>query len=162
MSEYSAKIFWSRGDEAFVDNQFSRRHEWEFDGGAKVRASSSPDILPEPMSDGTAVDPEEALVAALSSCHMLWFLTIAAARKYVVESYRDEPIGIMEHVGGRKRAITRVTLRPHVRFGAGREPTMAELEAMHAKANENCFIANSIKATVTCIPTLQSPGMENP
>lgn len=159
MSEYSAKISWSRGGEAFVDNKFTRRHEWTFDGGAKVQASSSPDILPEPMSDGAAVDPEEALVAALSSCHMLWFLTIAAAGKYLVDSYCDEPLGIMEYVDGRKRAITQVTLRPQVRFAEGRGPTQEELEAMHGKAKENCFIANSIKAKVICIPTLQPPAI---
>lgn len=152
MPEYSARIYWERAGEAFADNKFSRRHSWAFDGGATVQASSSPDILPEPMSDAAAIDPEEAFVAALSSCHMLWFLTIAAAKKYLVESYRDEPVGVMEHIDGRKQAITRVTLRPEVRFGAGRSPTREELEALHRKAKENCFIANSIKSEVICSP----------
>jgi organic hydroperoxide reductase OsmC/OhrA len=152
MPEYTARISWERAGEPFLDNSFSRRHSWTFDGGATVQASSSPDILPEPMSDGSAIDPEEALVAALSSCHMLWFLTIAAAKKHVVESYRDEPVGVMEYIDGRRQAITRVRLRPEVRFGAERQPTREEVEALHRKAKERCFIANSLKAEVICDP----------
>jgi organic hydroperoxide reductase OsmC/OhrA len=162
MSEYTARITWERAGEAFIDNCFSRRHAWTFDGGVTVQASSSPDILPEPMSDATAIDPEEALVAALSSCHMLWFLTIAAAKKYLVESYRDEPVGIMEPIDGRRQAITRVTLRPEVRFGAGSSPTREELEALHRKAKENCFIANSLKAEVVCSPVFHEQQTGRP
>ncbi|HEV7372739.1 OsmC family protein [Arenibaculum sp.] len=154
MSEYRAEISWQRAGEPFVDGKFGRKHAWTFDGGVTVPASSSPDVVPEPMSDGRAVDPEEALVAALSSCHMLWFLAIAASRGHVVDSYRDEPFGIMEAIGGGKRAITRITLRPEVRFGGAASPATDEIKAMHRKAHENCFIANSIKSEVVLSPVV--------
>jgi len=152
MSEYAAKIAWERGDHAFVDNKFSRRHRWLFDGGAEVTASSSTQILPEPMSDLAGIDPEEAFVAALASCHMLWFLTIAAAKGYCVNSYTDNPVGVMEAIDGRRQAITRVTLRPRATFEPARQPAPEEVDAMHKKAHHNCFIANSIKSEVNCIP----------
>lgn len=158
MSEYRAGIRWERAGEPFVDGRFGRRHVWTFDGGATIAASSSPEVLPEPMSDGGAVDPEEALVAALSSCHMLWFLAIAASRKHVVDSYSDDPVGVMETVAGGKRAITRVTLRPAVRFADPAGPAWEEVEAMHRKAHENCFIANSIKAEVVLSPVAPEGG----
>jgi organic hydroperoxide reductase OsmC/OhrA len=154
MSEYHAGIRWERAGEPFVDGGFSRRHVWTFDGGAAIPASSSPEIVPEPMSDGGAVDPEEALVAALSSCHMLWVLAIAASRRHVVDSYRDDPVGVMETVADGRRAITRVTLRPAVRFAGPAVPAWEEVEAMHRKAHRNCFIANSIRAEVVLSPVV--------
>lgn len=148
MSEFVAEIEWQGDEKSFQDNKFSRRHVWRFDGGLEIPASSSPLSLSEPMSDPAAVDPEEALVAALSSCHMLWFLTIAAARGYVVTSYRDNPIGVMGPVGERREGITDVLLRPEVTFGGSRRATAEDLEMLHVMAHDRCYIANSIKATV--------------
>src|SRR5437763_1448156 len=112
MSEYSVTIHWERGGQRFTDNRYSRRHSWSFDGGAKVAASSSPHVVPLPYSDAAAVDPEEAFVASLSSCHMLWFLSIAAQHGFCVDTYVDDAVGTMAKNDSRKLAITRVTLRP--------------------------------------------------
>lgn len=154
MSEHEARIVWERGDQVFVDNKFSRRHRWLFDGGADVTASSPLSIRPPPMSDPAGVDPEEAFVAALASCHMLWFLGIAAANGYCVNSYTDNPVGVLEAIDGKRQGITRVTLRPHVTFEPGRQPAPQEVDAMHEKAHHNCFIANSVKSEVRCVPQL--------
>ena len=152
MSEYSATIRWERGDQRFTDNRYSRRHSWSFDGGAQVAASSSPHVVPLPYSDAGAVDPEEAFVASLSSCHMLWFLSIAAKRGFCVDSYVDDAVGTMSKNDSGKLAITRVTLRPNVAFSGERIPTRSELETMHHQAHEECFIANSVKTDVQCQP----------
>src|SRR6188474_3388298 len=116
MAEHTATVAWSRFDAAFTDNRYSRAHRWMFDGGATIPASSSPHVVPVPMSDPMGVDPEEAFVASLSSCHMLWFLSIAAKRGYVVESYVDEAQGVMAKNGDGKLAMTAVVLRPQVSF----------------------------------------------
>src|SRR5688572_26763269 len=108
MSEYTATVIWQRGDARFVDNRYSRAHEWRFDGGAIVPGSSSPHSVPVPLSDPRGVDPEEAFVASLSSCHMLWFLSIAAKRGFVVESYEDNAVGHLEKNESGRLAMTRV------------------------------------------------------
>ena len=149
MSEYSAKISWFRNvDEDYVDNQYSRGHEWSFDGGTTVPASSSPHVVPLPYSVEANVDPEEAFVASLSSCHMLFFLSIAAKRKFVVDEYIDNAIGIMEKDNSGKLMMTKVTLRPSVKFSGNRQPTTEQLEKMHHQSHEQCFIANSVKTDV--------------
>ena len=148
MSTYSSKVIWRRQPhEAFTDNRYSRAHAWQFDGGAEVPASSSPHIVPLPYSVEACVDPEEAFVASLSSCHMLFFLAIAAKRGFVVEEYRDSAQGQMCRDDEGKMAMTRVTLRPLVDFGAA-QPSRAQLEEMHHEAHERCFIANSVKTQV--------------
>jgi organic hydroperoxide reductase OsmC/OhrA len=153
MFEFRANIVWERDSQIFSDNKFSRRHRWLFDGGAEVLASSSPHTLPEPMSDPAGIDPEEAFVAALASCHMLWFLAIAAARGYCVDSYSDNPVGVMGMMeDGRRKKITHVTLRPHATFGSESQPTHEEINGMHQKAHANCFISNSINSEVICTP----------
>ncbi len=152
MSEYSTVVAWSRDGAVFTDNRYSRRHSWLFDGGVEVPASSSPKVIPLPMSVEAAVDPEEAFVASLSSCHMLWFLSIAAKRGFVVDHYRDEAIGVMAKDSSGKLAMTRVTLHPDVRFGADQRPTADILIAMHHEAHEQCYIARSVKAEVRCEP----------
>ena len=150
MSEYSATISWQRGDnEPFVDQRYSRAHEWAFDGGVRVPASSSPHVVPLPWSVAEHVDPEEAFVAALSSCHMLTFLWLAARARYRVESYQDEAVGIMEADERGRQSITRVRLRPRIVFGGERQPSLAELEQLHHQAHEECFIANSVHTLVT-------------
>ena len=123
-----------------------------FDGGAEVPASSSPHVVPVPMSDATAVDPEEAFVSSLSSCHMLCFLAIAAKRKFRVDRYFDAALGVLERNAARKMVMTVVTLRPEVRFSGERLPTRAELDRMHHDAHEECFIANSVNTLVRCEP----------
>ena len=155
MSEYSAIISWERGaSERFLDQRYSRAHQWEFDGGVRVAASSSPQVVPLPWSVAEHVDPEEAFVAALSSCHMLTFLWLVARAGYLVESYRDEAVGIMEKNERGRQSITRVTLRPRVRFGGERQPDLAALERLHHQAHEECFIANSVNTVVTTEITL--------
>lgn len=152
MSRYTARIEWERGDQAFVDNRYSRRHRWKFDGGAEVAGSSSPEVVPVPLSDANAVDPEEAFVASLSSCHMLWFLSLAARQRFRVDRYVDDAEGVMEKNADGKLAITRVTLRPAVQFSGDRIPTRAQLDGLHHEAHEQCFIANSVKSEVRCEP----------
>lgn len=148
MHKYEAKISWSRNGQKFSDNRYSRAHEWSFDGGIKVSASASPAVVRPPFSVVEAVDPEEALVAAASSCHMLSFLYLAAKQGFVVESYEDDAFGVMEKNPQGKLAITRITLRPKIQFSAEKWPSSAELEALHHSAHEECYIANSLKCEV--------------
>jgi organic hydroperoxide reductase OsmC/OhrA len=148
MHRYEARITWRRDGAAFSDNRYSRGHEWSFDGGVRVPASSSPAIVPEPLSLANAVDPEEALVAATASCHMLWFLSLAARRGYVVERYEDAAFGEMGEVDGGRVAFTRITLRPAIEFHGDRRPDATDLAALHERAHAECFIANSLKCAV--------------
>ncbi|HYD59246.1 MAG TPA: OsmC family protein [Noviherbaspirillum sp.] len=148
MHSYEATIAWSRQGQKFTDNRYSRAHEWKFDGGAVVPASSSPHVVPVPMSAAANVDPEEALVAATSSCHMLFFLSIAAKRGFVIDSYVDRASGIMEKNSEGRVAMTRITLRPDVAFGGDRQPTPEEIDRIHHESHDQCFIANSITADV--------------
>src|SRR6478736_9096659 len=120
MSHYTTTVKWERGSQAFVDNRYSRAHVWQFDGGIERPASSSPSVVPLPYSESRAVVPEEAFVASLASCHMLWFLSIAAARKFCVDSYVDDARGVMGRNAAGKLAMTQVTLRPKVAFAGNR------------------------------------------
>jgi organic hydroperoxide reductase OsmC/OhrA len=156
MGEYTAVIEWKRAGAIFADNRYSRRHLWRFDGGIEVPASSSPHVVPLPMSAVAAVDPEEAFVASLSSCHMLWFLSIAGKRGFVVESYRDDAVGVMARNSTGKMAMTLVTLRPAVDFAGEKLPTAEEVITVHHEAHEQCFIANSVKTEVRCEPILHA------
>jgi organic hydroperoxide reductase OsmC/OhrA len=151
MKEYLATVVWQRGAQPFSDNRYSRAHAWTFDGGQSVAASSSPLSVPLPMSDPHGVDPEEALVAAVSSCHMLFFLSIAQQKGFIVDDYRDEAVGIMDKNNEGQTAITRVILRPAVVF-SGTPPTGAQRDAIHHAAHEKCYIANSIKGDVVVEP----------
>lgn len=152
---YTARLDWTRNGARFSDGQYSRAHRWCFDGGAIVPASSSPLVVPVPMSDAAGVDPEEAFVASLASCHFLWFLHIARNAGFVVDSYRDEAAGIMESNAQKKLWISRVTLRPKVAFTGDRRPSAQQLKDLHDKAHEECFIANSVKTEVTVEPVFQ-------
>lgn len=151
MSEHHATVTWQRDGSAFIDQRYSRRHQWLFDGGAEVLASSSPAVVPPPLSDAAAVDPEEAFVASLSSCHMLWFLFHAARRGLVVESYRDAAVGVMAKDAAGKFVMSHVTLRPVVRFG-DKAPSTDVLHTLHHRAHEDCYLARSVKAEVLCEP----------
>ncbi len=150
MKHFEAQVTWQRAGQVFLDGQYSRAHDWHFDGGLQLRASSSPLSVPVPMSDPAALDPEEALVAAASSCHMLFFLSIAAQRSFTVDSYVDRAVGILDADGGRI-AMTRIELRPAIVFGGERQPTGAELDAIHHAAHERCYIANSLKTEVVVV-----------
>lgn len=151
MSEYSATVHWQRGTALFTDGKYSRGHEWRFDGGAVVQASASPHVVPLPYSVESAVDPEEALVAALSSCHMLFFLYFAAEAGLAVDDYRDEAIGVMEKNSDGRMAVTRVHLRPAVRY-AGSPPDREQERSLHDKAHHACFLANSVKSEIVVEP----------
>ena len=149
MSEYTAQICWRRGqNEAYIDNQYSRGHEWSFDGGLTIPASSSPHVVPLPHSVDANVDPEEAFVASISSCHMLFFLSIAAKRKFVIDEYVDDAVGVMEKDSDGKMSMTKVTLRPKTTFSGENQPAPKQIEQMHHQSHEQCFIANSVKTEV--------------
>jgi organic hydroperoxide reductase OsmC/OhrA len=149
VSAYYAKILWKRNnDEPFIDNEYSREHQWLFDGGTTIPASSSPHIVPLPYSVEANVDPEEAFVASLSSCHMLFFLSIAAKKKFIVNEYSDEPVGTMEKNEEGKMAMTTVTLHVKVDFSGEKIPSFKQLEKMHHQSHDLCFIANSVKTNI--------------
>jgi organic hydroperoxide reductase OsmC/OhrA len=151
MSEYTATVSWQRDAAPFLDNRYSRAHAWRFDGGAEVRASSSPLSVPPPLSDVRGVDPEEAFVASLSSCHMLWFLSLAAKQRILVDTYTDNPVGTMERNEQGRLAMTRVVLRPRLTFG-GAIPDAAQLRELHDRAHHECYIANSVLTVVVIEP----------
>ena len=152
MSEYKTIVIWNRDGAAFTDSRYSRGHRWLFDGGVEVPASSSPKVVPLPLSVEAAVDPEEAFVVSLSSCHMLFFLSVAARRGFLVDSYRDEAVGVLAKDSSGKLAMTRVTLRPETHFAGDQRPAADELAAMHHESHEQCFIASSVKTDVRCEP----------
>jgi organic hydroperoxide reductase OsmC/OhrA len=148
MTSHSATILWTRSpEEKFTDSRYSRAHRWQFDGGVEIAASSSPHNVPLPYSVAENVDPEEAYVAAISSCHMLVFLWLAAKRGYVVDSYRDAAEGVMTPNAAGHLWVSRVTLAPEVTY-AGIGPDRAAEEALHHAAHEQCFIANSVKTEI--------------
>ena len=146
--EYRAQVLWTRADAAFLDNRYSRGHVWRFDGGVEVPASSSPHSVPLPLSRADAVDPEEAFVAALSSCHMLFFLYFAAKAGFVVDCYDDAAVGVMSKNERGKLFVSKVTLNPSVAFTGGKQPTDADLGEMHHRAHEECYVANSVRSEV--------------
>ena len=154
MSTYTAEVLWLRNDGDFVGRRYSRNHLLRFDGGLEVPGSASPHVVPLPMSDASALDPEEAFVASLASCHMLWFLSIAAQAGWQVEAYDDDAIGRLARDAQGRLAITQVTLRPQVQFGGSPAPDAAAIAAMHHEAHESCFIANSVRTDVRCLPIL--------
>ena len=152
MSSYTATIRWNRkGEGDFSKGQYSRAHEWEFDGGARVPASPSPHIVREPWSDPKGVDPEEAFVASLSACHMLFFVDFARRAGFTVDEYVDQAQGLLEQRADGKTAMTRVELHPRIAW-AGTAPDDAAIAELHHRAHEACFIANSVNTEVTVEP----------
>ncbi len=148
MHTYTATVLWTRAADApFKDNKYSRAHEWRFDGGTVVPASSSPLSVRVPMSNPAAVDPEEALVAALSSCHMLFFLSYAAAAGLVIDRYEDDAVGDMGKNAKGATAIVKVTLRPKITW-LGTPPSAEQLDKLHHRSHDSCYIANSVSAEV--------------
>jgi len=142
--EYRATVSWTRNGETFSDNRYSRGHLWAFDGGVTVPASASPSVVPLPLSREDAVDPEEAFVAAVSSCHMLTFLSIAAKKRFVVDRYEDRALGIMTKNDSGKLFVSKVTLDPVIEFSGEKLPTPEQIADMHHLAHKECFIANSV------------------
>ena len=151
MSEHTATIEWSRANQGFSDNRYGRGHNWIFDGGAVVRGSSAPTSVPLPMSEAEAVDPEEALVAALSSCHMLFFLALAAKAGFVVDHYRDAAGGTLSRDDRGRMSMTEIVLRPSIRW-SGEGPDEAAERGLHEQSHRLCYIANSIRAEVRIEP----------
>jgi organic hydroperoxide reductase OsmC/OhrA len=148
LSEHLATVHWRRGTATFAHGKYSRAHTWHFDGGVNFPASASPDVVPAPWSDPNAVDPEEAYVAALSSCHMLWFLSLAAAKGFIVDSYEDEAIGHMREITPGRPVVAEVVLRPYIVFDPQHAANKQQVEALHHEAHERCFLANSVKTKI--------------
>jgi organic hydroperoxide reductase OsmC/OhrA len=149
MSHHKAIIRWKHSGPDFSRGQYSREHTWTFDGGISLAASPSPSVVPAPWSNPAHVDPEEAYVAAISSCHMLTFLFLASRQGFQVESYEDEAVGVMAKNERGRQWVSTVTLNPRVVYGGAKQPTPAEEDHLHHTAHEECFIANSIKTTVS-------------
>lgn len=148
---YTAVVEWAC-DGDYAANKYSRGHIWQFDGGLKIPASSSPTVVPQPYSIEAAVDPEEALVAAISSCHMMSFLDLARRAGYVVASYRDSAKGEMSRIARGKMAITKVVLKPEIMLVADSDPDPSWITDLHEKAHDVCFIANSVKCEIVVDP----------
>jgi organic hydroperoxide reductase OsmC/OhrA len=150
MSDYTATVRWSGDDhEAFRKGRYYRGHEWAFDGGTVVPASASPDNVPPGTANEAGVDPEEALIAAISSCHMLFFVDYARRAGFIVDSYIDEAQGVLDKRADGKIAVTKVTLRPKVAFSGEKLPTAEDIAHLHHRSHEDCFIANSVTTEVT-------------
>lgn len=156
MPHHPATITWQRQGDVFTDRRYHRAHQWQFDGGAQVHASSSPHVVPLPYSDAAGVDPEEAFVASIASCHMLWFLDLACRDGWRVDGYRDEALGTMGADDAGRQIVAQVQLRPATRFDPARQPSMAQLQDLHHRAHAACFIANSVRTRIECSPTLDT------
>lgn len=148
MSTHNARISWERGSGEFLKGQYSREHTWTFDGGASIAASASPSVVPAPYSNPALVDPEEAFVASIASCHMLTFLYLASRAGFTVEGYRDEAVGTMTRTEKGVPWVSSVALRPAIRYGGNRKPTREEEDQLHHAAHEQCFIANSVRTAI--------------
>jgi len=148
MAEYTVTVSWARGEDPFLAQRYSREHRWRFDGGVEVPASASPHVVRAPWSQVAAVDPEEALVASLSSCHMLFFLSLASKAGFVVDRYEDAAIGVMGKNAAGKEAMTSVTLRPLVVWSGEKRPGADDLAKLHHESHERCYIANSVNFPV--------------
>ncbi len=152
MSEHKASLRWSLPPGAdFARGRYSREHTWTFDGGITVPASPSPSVVPVPFSNPANVDPEEAFVASVSSCHLLTFLFIASRQGFLVESYADEAVGVMTKGANGVPWVSAITLNVRITYGGPKRPTAEEEEHLHHLAHEQCFIANSIKTAVTVV-----------
>ena len=152
MGTYVATVSWSRGDQAFTDGKYSRAHRWRFDGGVDIPASASPHVVKVPMSDPAGVDPEEGFIASLASCHMLFFIDFARRAGFRIDSYEDNVEGVLAKDAEGKMSMTIVTLRPKIVFSGDKVPTPADLDELHHKSHEACYIANSVKSEVRIEP----------
>ena len=152
MGEYKSTVKWQRTGPDFLKGRYSREHTWAFDGGVTVPASASPHVVPTPWSNPACVDPEEAFVASLASCHMLTFLFVAAKRGFQIDSYEDEAVGVMSKNENGVPWVSVVTLNPKIIYSGEKIPAPEEKEQLHHLAHEQCFIANSVKTQITVQP----------
>ena len=152
MSKHRVNVVWERGEAPFVDKKYSRAHTWRFDGGAVVPGSAAAGVVPAVYCNPAAVDPEEALAAAVSSCHMLWFLVFAAAKGYVVDRYDDDAEALLAKAEDGKYAVTQIVLAPKVTIRGPLQPSPEEFDALHHQAHEECFIARSVKSEIVLRP----------
>jgi organic hydroperoxide reductase OsmC/OhrA len=152
MSEHKAVVSWKNTGADFLRGKYSREHTWSFDGGLVVQASSSPSAVPLPYSNPASVDPEEAFVAAVSSCHMLTYLFLASKQGFVVDSYKDEAVGTLTKNEAGRMWVNKVTLAPTIVYGGDKRPTTEQSAQLHHAAHEQCFIANSVKTEVAVEP----------
>ena len=157
MSEHKATISWKNAGPDFLKGKYSREHSWTFDGGATIAASSSPSVVPVPYSNPANVDPEEALVASISSCHMLSYLFLASRQGFQIDSYEDHAVGIMSKNEKGVPWVSAVTLNPKIEYGGQKQPTPDDIAHLHHLAHEQCFIANSVKTQVTVAGVSGSP-----
>jgi organic hydroperoxide reductase OsmC/OhrA len=148
MSQHLAKIRWKRTGEDFLKGKYSREHTWTFDGGTIVPASSSPSVVPVPWSNPSNVDPEEAYVAAVSSCHMLTYVFLASRAGFVVDSYEDDAVGVMGKNQQGAAWVSVITLSPRIVYSGEKRPTPTDEDHLHHQAHEQCFIANSVKTEI--------------
>ncbi len=149
MAEYKATIKWQRNSPDFLRGRYSREHTWAFDGGLTIPASSSPHVVPTPFSNPANIDPEEAFVASLSSCHMLTFLYLAQKQGFQIDAYEDEAVGVVSKTETGYMWVSTVTLNPKIAFSGEKLPSPDDEEHLHELAHEQCFIANSVKTEVT-------------
>jgi organic hydroperoxide reductase OsmC/OhrA len=154
MSDHKASLRWTRSGPDFIRGKYSREHTWTFDGGLTVPASPSPSVVPAPWSNTANVDPEEAFVASISSCHMLTFLWVASKEGFIADSYEDEAVGVMTKNERGVPWVSAVTLRPRIVWSGDKLPTPSDLERLHHRAHEGCFIANSVRTRITVKPPL--------
>ena len=154
MAEHKATVRWTLpgNAEAFLKGRYSREHTWTFDGGVTVPASPAPSVVPVPYSNPAAVDPEEAYVASIASCHMLTFLYVAMREGFVVERYEDDAVGVMRKNERGAIWVAAVTLHPRIVYGGEKRPTAADVDHLHQLAHEQCFIASSVKTEITVAP----------
>jgi organic hydroperoxide reductase OsmC/OhrA len=152
MAEHKAIISWKRTSPDFLKGKYSREHTWTFDGGLTIPASPSPSVVPVPYSNPAHVDPEEAFVASISSCHMLTFLYVASKQGFQLDSYEDEAVGVMSKNESGVPWVSLVTLKPKIAYTGEKLPTPAEKERLHHMAHEQCFIANSVKTKIVVDP----------
>jgi organic hydroperoxide reductase OsmC/OhrA len=154
MSDHKASLRWTRSGPDFIRGKYSREHTWTFDGGLTVPASPAPSVVPAPWSNTANVDPEEAFVASISSCHMLTFLWVASKEGFIADSYEDEAVGVMTKNERGVPWVSAVTLRPRIVWSGDKLPTPSDLERLHHRAHEGCFIANSVRTRITVKPPL--------
>ena len=149
MLKHTANIIWKRIEPDFISGRYSREHTWRFDGGMTIPASPSPHVVPTPWSNPANVDPEEAFVASIASCHMLSFLHVAMRAGVVVERYEDDAVGVMRKNERGAVWVAAVTLRPRIVYGGATRPTAEEIDRLHHLAHEQCFISQSVMTVVT-------------
>jgi organic hydroperoxide reductase OsmC/OhrA len=148
MSDHRATVLWTRTDEGFLQSKYSRNHTWSFDGGLTVPATAAPNVIPPPWTDVTHIDPEEAFIASVASCHMLTFLHVASKAGFLVDRYEDEAIGTMAKNEKGIPWVKTIVLRPRIAFGGEKIPSAPEIDQLHHKAHDFCFIANSVKTEI--------------